>query len=89
MGSSASSITVPTFTGERTFASSFQQVLSNAVNLASLPIQEIQANVNTQTNQESALSSLESTFQSLDSAVQAVDTASSGSLSATPPIPRR
>jgi flagellar capping protein FliD len=83
MGSSASSITVPTFTGESTFASSFQQVLSNAVNLASLPIQEIQANVNTQTNQESALSSLESTFQSLDSAVQAVDTASSGSLSAT------
>ena len=28
MGSSASSITVPTFTGESTFASSFQQVLT-------------------------------------------------------------
>jgi len=83
MGSPTSSITVPTFTGSSTFASSFQQVLTKAVSLAALPIQEIQVTVNSLTNQQSALSSLQSSFQSLDSALQAVGAAASGSYSAT------
>ena len=87
MGSSTSSITAPTFTGSSTFASSFQQVLTKAVSLADLPIQEIQANVNTETNQQSALNSLESSFNSLSSALQAVGTAASGSYSATSSAP--
>ncbi len=83
MGSPTSSITIPTFTGSSTFASSFQQVLTTAVEMADLPIQEMQVNVNNLTNQQAALNQLESTFQSLDSAVQAIGTAFSGSLSAT------
>jgi flagellar hook-associated protein 2 len=87
MGSTTSSITVPTFTGSSTFASSFQQVLTKAVSLASLPIQEIQVTVNSLTNQQSALTSLQSSFQSLDSALQAVGAAASGSYSATSSAP--
>jgi len=87
MGSSTSSITAPTFTGSSTFASSFQQVLTKAVSLADLPIQEIQANVNTETNEQSALNSLETSFQSLSSDLQAIGTAASGSYSATSSVP--
>lgn len=83
MGSSTSSITAPTFTGSSTFSSSFQQVLTRAVNMASLPMQQTQNNVNDLTNQQTALTQLESAFQSLDSALQAIGSASSGSVSAS------
>ena len=72
MGSSASSITSPTFTGSSTFSSSFQQVLTRAVQIASLPMQQLQNNVNDLTNQQSALTQLEATFQSLDAALQSI-----------------
>jgi flagellar hook-associated protein 2 len=83
MASSTSAITAPTFNGSSTYSSSFQQVLTNAVNLASLPMQQTQSDVDTLTNEQSALGSLESTFQSLDTALQAIGTASGGSTSAT------
>ena len=81
MASSTSSITAPTFTGSSTFSSSFQQVLTRAVQIASLPVQQMQNNVNDLTNQQTALTQLESTFQSLDTAVQAIGNASGGSVS--------
>src|SRR5579872_537607 len=83
MASSSSSIAPPTFTGSSTFSSSFQQVLTRAVQMASLPMQQLQANVNDLTNQQSALSQLETTFQSLDSAVQGIGMAAGGSTSAS------
>jgi flagellar hook-associated protein 2 len=83
MASPTSSLTIPTFTGSSTYSSSFQQVLTTAVERADLPIQELQVNVNNLTNQESALNSLESSFQSLSSALQAIGTAATGSVSAS------
>jgi flagellar hook-associated protein 2 len=83
MASSASAISSPTFNGSSTFSSSFQQVLTNAVQTASLPMQQLQNNVNDLTNQQSALTQLESTFQSLDAALQSIGMASGGSASAS------
>jgi len=83
MASSASAISSPTFTGSSTFSSSFQQVLTRAVQLASLPMQELQNNVNDLTNQQSALTQLDSTFQSLDAALQSIGMASGGSSAAS------
>jgi flagellar hook-associated protein 2 len=83
MGSSASAISSPTFTGSSTFSSSFQQVLTRAVQLASLPMQQMQNHVNDLTNQQTALTQLESTFQSLDTALQNIGAASGGSSSAS------
>lgn len=83
MGSTSSSLTIPTFTGSSSFSSSFQQVLTTAVERADLPIQELQVNVNDLTNQQSALISLESSFQSLSSALQAIGTAATGTVSAS------
>ena len=83
MASSTSSITAPTFTGSSSYSSSFQQVLTRAVQMASLPMQQLQANVNDLTNQQSALSQLETTFQSLDAALQGIGMAAGGSNSAS------
>ncbi|HUP04089.1 MAG TPA: flagellar filament capping protein FliD [Bryobacteraceae bacterium] len=73
----------PTFTGSSSYSSSFQQVLTRAVQMASLPMQQVEADISTATNESSAISSLENTFGSLDSAVQAVGTAAAGSAAAT------
>jgi len=78
MGSSPSSITIPTFTGSSTYSSSFQQVLTRAVEMAGLPIQQLQISVNDLTGQQSALNSLETSFQALESALQAIASASAG-----------
>jgi flagellar hook-associated protein 2 len=83
MATSASPISIPTFSGSSTFSSSFQQVLTNAVEQASLPIQQMQNDVTDLTSQQSALSQLESTFESLSSALQDIGSAASGSPSAS------
>jgi flagellar hook-associated protein 2 len=82
MGSTTSALTPPTFNGSSTFSSSFQQVLTRAVQLASLPMQQMQNNVNDLTNQQTALTQLENTFQSLDTALHSIGTASAGTSSA-------
>lgn len=81
--SGVSGITIATFSGSSTFSSSFQQVLTRAVQTAELPIQQMQNDVTNLTGEQSALTSLGSTFNQLQSAVQALDTAVSGSTSAT------
>lgn len=83
MASSTSPITVPTFTGTSTFSSAFQQVLTHAVNEASLPVTQMQDQVSTLTGQQSALTQLESTYQSLSTALQSIGAASGGSPSAS------
>jgi flagellar hook-associated protein 2 len=83
MATSASPISVPTFNGSSTFSSSFQQVLTRAVQQASLPMQQMQNNVSDLTSQQTALTQLESTFQSLDTALQNIGSASGGSPSAS------
>ena len=72
----------PTFAGSSTFSSSFQQVLTRAVQMASLPMQQMQNHVNDLTSQQTTLSSLEATFASLQAALTQVSGDASGSLAA-------
>src|SRR5580692_11247602 len=81
--SSTGAINVPTFSGSSTFSSAFQNVLTNAVNEASIPMEQMQDGVTTLTNQQSALTQLESTFQSLDASLQSIGSATGGSPSAS------
>jgi flagellar hook-associated protein 2 len=83
MASSTSPISVPTFNGTSTFSSAFQNVLTNAVDQASIPLTQMQDQVTTLTNQQSALTQMESTFQSLSSALQSIGSASGGSPAAS------
>lgn len=69
------------FTGQSKFASDFQQVLSRAVAIASLPMQFMQNQLSTLQGQQSALQSLQTTFGSLQSAIQSIGS-SVGSVSA-------
>lgn len=82
--SAVSSATNPvTFNGQSTFSSSFQQVLQRAVSIASLPMQELQGEVETLQSQQSDLNSLQSTFSSLQSALQSISSAMTGDVSAS------
>lgn len=84
MSSSTNSlVSIATFSGSSTYSSSFQQVLTRAVQIASLPGLELEATVNTLTNQESAMTGLETTFSSLENALESVNTAAQGSVAAT------
>lgn len=69
-------ITPPVFQGQSQFASDFQQVLTRAVNIASLPLQQMQNDLQTFVGQQSALTSLSGTFSALQTAVQDIGTAS-------------
>jgi flagellar hook-associated protein 2 len=74
--SNASSLTsAPTFTGVSKFATSLQQVLTRAVGIASLPLDSLNAELTTQQNQKSAVTSLNTTFTALQSSVTALQTA--------------
>jgi len=72
-GISTGGITVDTFSGSSTYAASFQQVLTRAVAIASLPIQQMEVDVSNMTGEQSALSSLASTFGQLQDSLQNID----------------
>jgi len=73
----------PTFTGISKFASDFQQVLNRAVQIASLPLQNMENELNTLTNQQSALVGLQSAFAPFEAAILNLGTAAQGSLAAS------
>lgn len=75
-----SSVSPPIFTGQSSFATSLQAVLSRAVQTASLPMQLVQANVNTLQSQQSALNNLENTFNTLQNSLQTLGSATAGSV---------
>ncbi|HEY3825687.1 MAG TPA: flagellar filament capping protein FliD [Bryobacteraceae bacterium] len=75
---STSATTPITFNGSSTYSSSFQQVITRAVAIASLPLQILQQTVSTLQSQQSALTSLGSNFTSLQNAIQALGTAATG-----------
>ena len=84
----ATSSTTPiTFTGSSTYSSSFQQVITRAVGIASLPLQNLQNGVNNLNAQASAVTSLNATFASLQLDIQNLDTAVAGSPSAQSSAP--
>ena len=81
------SIPPPTFQGQSKYASDFQQVLSRAVAIASLPLQQMQNQLSTLTAQQSSLSSLQSTFGSLQTAIQNIGS-SAGAVTAASSSPQ-
>ena len=78
-------ISLPTvsFSGQSSYAADLQNELNRALQIASLPIQLMQANVSTLQSQEQALTGLQSVFGSLQGVLQSIDSATSGSLSAS------
>jgi flagellar hook-associated protein 2 len=75
----SSTTSVPGFSGTSTYASDFQNAITRDVQIASLPITQLQSDQTALTAQSTELGTLDSKFTSLQSAVQAVDTAVSGS----------
>jgi flagellar hook-associated protein 2 len=81
---STSAIPPSTFTGTSSYATSLQQVITNDMNIAEMPLQQMQGQLQTFQSQSSALSGLDSDFTSLQTALQGVDTAlGSGSFTAS------
>jgi flagellar hook-associated protein 2 len=68
-----------TFNGSSTFSSSFQQVITRAVGIASLPIQILQSDVSKLTSQQTTTSQLGANFQAVQATIQALDQAVAGS----------
>ena len=68
-------IPTPVFQGQSQFASDFQQVLTRAVNIASLPMQQMQNQLTTFTSQQTALNGLSATFSALQTALQGIGSA--------------
>lgn len=63
------------FTGTSQFSSSFQTSIANAIQLASLPMQQTQNDIAKLTSQSSELSTLQTQFQSLQSAIGSLNDA--------------
>lgn len=70
------SIPSPVFQGQSKFSSDFQQVLTRAVNIASLPMQQMQNELALLNGQQTALNSLSGTFTALQTALQNIASAS-------------
>ncbi len=80
MSSSTSPITsIPGFSGTSTYASDLQNTITRDVQIASLPIAQLQSDQTALTAQSTELGTLDGKFTSLQTAVQAIDTAVSGS----------
>jgi len=67
--------TSPIFTGVSSYASDLQQVMSRALSIAALPLQQYQNQLQDMNSQASALSSLDTQFTALQSAIQSLDSA--------------
>lgn len=86
MGTVSSSLTTPqtsTFNGTSQYAGDLQQAITQAVTIASIPMNELQNNVTVLQGQASELSSLQNLFSSVQNAVQTLATGGSSSLAAT------
>jgi len=69
------SSTSSTFNGSSTYAAQLQQVITNAVASASAPIQQLQTQQATLSNQQQELQTIGGSFQSLQSALTAIENA--------------
>ncbi|MGD1090849.1 MAG: flagellar filament capping protein FliD [Bryobacteraceae bacterium] len=67
-----------TFNGNSQYAGDLQQAITNAVTVASIPMDNLQTNVTTLQSQSSELSALQSSFSSLQSAIQSISSATTG-----------
>jgi flagellar hook-associated protein 2 len=69
---SSSSTTPITFNGSSTYSSAFQQVITRAVGIASLPMQMLQTQVTTLSGQQTTVTGLGSDFEALQTSLQAL-----------------
>jgi flagellar hook-associated protein 2 len=67
-----------TFNPTSTYGAQLQQVITQAVNVASIPLNQLNSNVSTLQGQSSELSSIQSDFVSLSNALQSLTTATNG-----------
>lgn len=63
------------FTGNSTYSSDFTQVINRAVQIASLPIDQLTTEKSSLSNEQTALSNLANSFSSLQSALSSLNTA--------------
>lgn len=70
-----STTTAPVFTGVSTYASDLQQVITRAVNIASMPLQQMSNQLQNMDSESTALKGLDSQFTALQTAIQNLDTA--------------
>lgn len=79
MGSAPiSSLFAPiTFNGSSKFSNDFQQILTRAVAIEGLPIQNLQNELSTLQSQQSDMTGLQTTFNSLQSAIQSLGSSAS------------
>ena len=73
MSSTSSSSAI--FTGSSQFSSDFQNVITRAVNIASLPLTQLQSQLTAEQSQSTALTGLDSKFAALQSAIEGIDSA--------------
>ncbi len=77
-------VTPLTFTGTSSYSSDFQAILTRAVNIANIPLQQLENQDSTDLSKKTQLGTLNAAVSSLTSAVQALGSlASSGAISAT------
>jgi flagellar hook-associated protein 2 len=72
------STTTPIFNGTSTYSQDFQNVITRATAIASLPITQLSADKSNLTDQATALTSLDGKIQAIQTAVQSVSDALSG-----------
>src|SRR5262245_27853611 len=75
MSTSSSAI----FSGQSTYSADFQQVLTRAVGIASLPLQGMQSDVSKLQAEQQALGGLQSQFTGIQNALQSIGTVMNGS----------
>src|SRR3954465_10349141 len=76
MGTTTTS-TPAAFLGNSAFSADLQAVITRAVNIASLPITQLQNQLGSLTSQQTELQTLGSKFQSLQNALDSIDSGSS------------
>jgi flagellar hook-associated protein 2 len=75
---STSTVAPVTFNGSSTYSSAFQQVITRAVGIASLPMQSLQTDVTNLNSEQTTLTGLGSDFEALQSALQAIGSVAAG-----------
>ncbi len=72
------------FNGSSTYAAQLQQTITQAVNIASLPVQQLQSQQSTLSNEQVELQNVTSSFSAMQTAISALDSSTGvGAFSAT------
>ena len=83
MATASNPLQLASFNGTSQFAGSLQNVINQAVTVASIPVNELGNNVTQLQGQQSGLSTLQSDFAGIQTAIQNLSSASGGSLAAS------